>query len=70
MEKKRCTLTVPPYLSGFVCTFHPAAQGSTPKHAIYTFIIYSQIWAMRCEKSRGRVCPIFFIKKTMYTKPV
>ena len=26
--------------------FHPAAQGSTPKHAVYTFIIYSQICAI------------------------
>ena len=25
-------------LSGFVCTFHPAAPGSNPKHTIYAFI--------------------------------
>ena len=30
-------------LSGFVCTFHPAAPGLTPKHTIYAFIINSQI---------------------------
>ena len=34
------------YLSGFVCTYHPAAPGSSPKHAIYAFIIYSQICAI------------------------
>ena len=22
---------------GFVCTYHPAAQGSNPKHTIYAF---------------------------------
>ena len=29
---------VPPWLSGFVCTFDPAALGSNPKHTIYAFI--------------------------------
>ena len=28
---------VPPYLSGFVCAYHPAALGSSTKHAIYAF---------------------------------
>ena len=27
--------------SGFVCAFHPAAPGLSPKHTIYAFIIYS-----------------------------
>ena len=26
--------------SGFVCNFHPAAMGSSPKHTIYAFSIY------------------------------
>ena len=33
-------------IRGFVCAFHPAAPGSTPKHTIYDFIIYSQICAL------------------------
>ena len=28
------------------CAYHPAAPGSSPKHAIYAFIIYSQICAI------------------------
>ena len=32
-----------PYLSGFVCAYHPATQGLSPRHALYTFKIYSQI---------------------------
>ena len=39
-----------PFLSGFVCAFHSAAQGSSPKHTIYVFIIYSQ---------KGRFGPYF-----------
>ena len=35
-----------PQLSGFVCTYHPAALGSSPKLTIYTFIINSQICAL------------------------
>ena len=30
----------PPQLSGFICTFHPAAPGSSPKHTIYAFSFY------------------------------
>ena len=33
---------VPPRLSGFVCAFHPVALGSSHKHTIYAFIIYSE----------------------------
>ena len=54
---KRCLLGVPPQLSGFVCAFHPPAPGSTPKHAIYAFIIYSQISAifvLHCEKNENK----------------
>ena len=36
---------VTPQLSDFVCTFHLAALGSSHKHTIYAFIIYSQICA-------------------------
>ena len=28
-------------LSGFVCAYNPAAPGSSPKHTIYAFIMYS-----------------------------
>ena len=30
----------------FTVNFHPATLGSTPKHAIYAFFIYSQICAI------------------------
>ena len=29
---------VPPYLSGFVCAFHPAALGLSPKHTVYALV--------------------------------
>ena len=29
----------------FVWTFHPAVPGSSPKHTIYAFIVWSQICA-------------------------
>ena len=32
-------------LSGFVCAFHPAALGLSPKYTIHTFINYSQVCA-------------------------
>ena len=68
------TFGVPPYLSGFVCAFHSAAPGSTPKHAIYTFFNYSQICARfihamweknENKQKRGRVWPIFYKKNTL-----
>ena len=31
-----------PLLGGFVCAFHPATLGSSPKHTIYAFIIINQ----------------------------
>ena len=34
---------VPPYFSGFVCAYHPAAPGLSPKHTIYAVIFYCQI---------------------------
>ena len=37
---------VPPLLSGFVYAYHPATQGSSPKHTINAFIISSQIGAL------------------------
>ena len=41
----------------FVCAFHPAAPGLSPKHTIYAFIIYSEN------------CPIFVIvKRTIINK--
>ena len=35
-----------PKLSGYVCAYHPAAPGLSPKHAIYAFINYSQSCAI------------------------
>ena len=39
-----------PKLSGFVCHYHPAALGSSPKHTIEAFITYSH-------------CTIFVVRK-------
>ena len=45
-----CWLTIklfppgwPPQLRGFVCTYHPAAPGSNPKHTIYAFSICIEV---------------------------
>ena len=66
---KQLMVGVPPQLSGFVCAFHHAAPGSTPKHSIYAFIIYSENLYYICpcvvkkdenKPKRGRVWPIFF----------
>ena len=32
---------MPTQLSGLVCAYNPATQGSSPKHSIYSFIMYS-----------------------------
>ena len=45
---------MPPYLVGFVRAFHPAAPGLTPKHAIYAFIIYSQMCAISVLHGKKR----------------
>ena len=38
MLKQNLTMFgLPPWLRGFVCTYHPAALGLNPKHTIYTF---------------------------------
>ena len=54
---------MPPLFSGFICAYHPAAPGSSPKHTIYAFISYSQIVCFICHVKRtnikGRVWPIF-----------
>ena len=57
-------------LSGIVCAYHPAAQGSSPKHAIYAFSFIVFVLYLSCEKNenkqkRGRVWPIF-LKKNYY----
>ena len=37
----------------FVCAYHPATPGSSPKHTIYAFIIY-RIYAYTIYLSRGK----------------
>ena len=52
--------------SGFVCAYHPAGPGSSPKHTINYIVIYNQIctifvmWKERKWTKRGRVWPIFY----------
>ena len=45
-------LGVPLYLSGFVCAYHLASPGSSPKHTIYTF--YGQILYCICHRVEKR----------------
>ena len=65
---------MPPQLSGFVCTFHPAAPGLSPKHTIYAFSIdivqiVNLLLELECEVNENKqkeagIGPIFFEKKT------
>ena len=57
---------VPPWLSGFICAFHPATPGSSTKHTIYAFInVYFTIYNLYFtfgkdeNKNRGLDWPIF-----------
>ena len=43
---------MPPWLSGFVCAYHPAAPGSSPKHTIYGFIVF--VLYLSCEKDENK----------------
>ena len=44
---------VPPWLSGFVCAYQPAAPGSSPKHTIYAFIFVVEfVLLLSCEKQK------------------
>ena len=38
---------VPPQLSGFICTYHPAAPGSSHKHTIYAICAIFVRWKKR-----------------------
>ena len=50
---------VPPWLSGFVCAFHPATLGSNPEHTIYGLInlnlnlICEMLKKMKINRKRG-----------------
>ena len=62
---------MPPLLRGFVCAYHPAALGSSPKHAIYAFSFIVFVLYLSCEKNenkqkRGRVWSIFLKKKWLW----
>ena len=48
-------------LSGFVCAYNPAAPGSSPKHTIYAFIIYSicAIFVMWKERKKPILAQFF-----------
>ena len=52
---------VPPYLSGFVCAFHPAAPGSSPKHSIFTLIslLNCIIWKRKNREKEDGIGPYF-----------
>ena len=41
-------------LSGFVCAYHPAAPGSSPKHSIYTFSFIEFVQYLSCEKKENK----------------
>ena len=46
---------LPRKLSGFVCVYHPTAQGSSRKHTIYAFIIYNKNFVLHlpCETNQN-----------------
>ena len=45
---------VPPWLSGFVCTYHPAIPGLSPKHTIYAFSFIVFVLYLLCEKNKNK----------------
>ena len=47
IDEKRSYLRVSPWLSGFVCAFHPAVPGLSPKHTINDFILNFVMWKRR-----------------------
>ena len=53
LTNKKLAWGVPPYLSGIVCAFHPAAPGSRPKHTIYAFINLN-FWIASCGKDENK----------------
>ena len=65
MDLKHHNDWVPPQLSGFVCTFYPAAPGSSPKDPIYAFInlyLIASFGKDKYKRKRGRDCTIFLKK--------
>ena len=45
---------VTPQLSGFVCTYHPAAPGLSPKHTIYAFSFIVFVLYLSFEKNENK----------------
>ena len=41
-------------LSGFVCAYHPAAPGSSPKHTIYAFSFIVFVLYLSFEKNKNK----------------
>ena len=41
-------------ISGFVCAYHPAAPGLSPKHAIYAFSFIVFVLYLSCEKNKNK----------------
>ena len=39
---------------GFVCAFHPAAPGSSPKHTIYAFFNLYLSFELECERDENK----------------
>ena len=66
-------LGVPPQLSGFICTFHPAAWGFSPKHTIYASIIlinFMLFLSLHCEETKiNKKRPGLGQLKNFKTKP-
>ena len=57
-------------LSGFVCIFHPAAPGSSPKHTIYAFsnlFMNCVVWKDENKQKEAEIGP-FFIKTNIQMK--
>ena len=51
-----------PYLSGFICTYHPAAMGSSPKPTIYAQICAIFVMWKEPKWTKKRPDPFLKIK--------
>ena len=61
---------VRPQLSGFVCAYHPATPGLSPKHTIYPFSFKVFVQYLTCEKNENKQKEAGFgpLKKQAFTK--
>ena len=66
-KERQGFLGVLPQLSGFICAYHPAAPGLSPKHTIYAFSFIVFVLYLSFEKNKNKQKEAgfgpFFLKK-------